>query len=71
MSSQNELMFTLVNCDGLEIRKEYGTVEEFKNEMRSDKVDIPMLNDIIKDVVLRGVEFKNTWDISSMLDYLR
>ena len=66
----NELVFTLVNSNGVEIRKEYRTVEEFKKEMQSDKIDIPMLDDVVIDLELLGVKHENIWDISALLDYL-
>lgn len=68
--TQNELEFTLVNCDGKDIRKEYGLAEDFVNEMNSDSNDIPMRDDRITSLTLFGVEFTNEWDVSALLDYL-
>lgn len=67
---ENELEFTLINCEGNEIRKEYRTVEDFVKEMRSDNPDIPMLDDRIKDMILWNVPFIIDWDISVLCDYL-
>lgn len=68
--TEPELTFTLVQCDGQEIKKTYDMVEDFKAEMRSDKTNIPMMDDIVKNMTLWGVKFKNKWDISALLDYL-
>lgn len=69
--TEPELEFTLVNCEGKEIRKTYDMVEDFKNEMKSDEVDIPMLDDIVKDMTLWGVHFENDWDVAALLNYLK
>ena len=46
-------------------------VEDFKAEMKSDNIDIPMMDDTVKDMTLWGVKFENEWDISALLDYLK
>lgn len=62
-----ELEFTLINCDG----KKYKTVEEFKEEMKSDSMDIPMRDDRMKDMILWKIPFDVNWDIDVLLNYLR
>lgn len=66
-----ELEFTLMNCNGKEIRKKYKTVEEFKEEMKSDSMDIPMRDDRMKDMILWKIPFDVDWDIDVLLNYLR
>lgn len=66
-----ELEFTLINCDGTEIRKKYKAVEEFKEEMQSDSMDIPMRDDRMKDMILWKILFDVDWDIDVLLNYLR
>lgn len=67
---KNELEFTLINCDGIEIRKKYKTVEDFKKQMQSDDMDIPMLDDKVKDMILWNVPFNVDWDVSVLCNYL-
>lgn len=68
---ENELEFTLINCDDNEIRRTYNKVEDFVKEMKSDDIDIPMRDDRIKDMILWGVPFIIDWDIAVLCDYLR
>lgn len=45
--------------------------EYFKAEMKSDNIDVPMMDNIVKDMTLWGVKFNNEWDIAALLDYLK
>lgn len=50
----NELKFTVINCENQEIKLEYFTMTSFLTDIESDKIDIPMLDDEIKDAFVYG-----------------
>ena len=40
-----DLKFSYENCNGEEIHLEYDTIMDFLNDIESEKMDIPMLDD--------------------------
>lgn len=49
-----EINMVIVNCDGLFIEYEWETTEKFLADMRSDKEEIPMLDDCIHTLYYNG-----------------
>jgi hypothetical protein len=64
------LEFVVINCNNEEVKQEYFTPTDFLTDIESDKDDLPMLDDEVKNVVLYGKVVDNVKTVDDLYNYL-